>query len=359
VREVLDLADYGRSIFAPRKKPWSEKTLQRVLAGLIKFVAKGDKGFIAQYYSGRPEGKVRSLDTAHSTVTTVPHESLVQPVCIMKFLSNNAKTGINAGASLDAPSHTVTTQVRMNLLSSEFIMQNNQGTAGRASDLDTVAKTITASGGQLYLVNSQFLTQYNGGGVDSNVMSLDSPSRTITTHDNFGFIHPQWIDRQYGNGTPYASLDMPGDTLVKTPKQSLVSAYLMNPQYTNSGGSIDNPCFTLIARMDKMPPYIVSTEQGYAAIAVYSDDSETMILIKQFMAAYGIVDIFMRMLKVSELKRITGFGDDYVLLGTEADKKKQIGNAVPPLMAQRLIENFYETNEKSFSTTLAAVQHCL
>ena len=32
--------------------------------------------------------------------------------------------------------------------------------------------------------------------------------------------------------------------------------YLMNPQYSSPGGSVDKPCFTLIARMDKMPTSI-------------------------------------------------------------------------------------------------------
>ena len=43
VREVLDLEDCGRSIF--RDKPLSEKTLQRIYAGLVKFVAGGKDAF--------------------------------------------------------------------------------------------------------------------------------------------------------------------------------------------------------------------------------------------------------------------------------------------------------------------------
>lgn len=46
------------------------------------------------------------------------------------------------------------------------------------------------------------------------------------------------------------------------------------------------------------------------------------------MAKYGLADIYMRMLKVIELKRIQGFPDDYVLLGNQSDQKKFIGNAV-------------------------------
>lgn len=44
VSEVLDFSDEGKSIFT-RKKPLSEKTLERIYAGLIKFVAGGRRLF--------------------------------------------------------------------------------------------------------------------------------------------------------------------------------------------------------------------------------------------------------------------------------------------------------------------------
>lgn len=113
----------------------------------------------------------------------------------------------------------------------------------------------------------------------------------------------------------------------------------MNPQFAASSGcSVDSPAFTLIARMDKMPPYLVATETGDIAIEVYDTDSPMVRKIKEFMAEHGIVDIKMRMLKIVELKRIMGFPEDYVLVGTQADQKKFIGNAVEVNMARVLCE---------------------
>ena len=63
-----------------------------------------------------------------------------------------------------------------------------------------------------------------------------------------------------------------------------------------------------------------------------------MAKIKRFMALYGIIDIKMRMLRIPELKRIMGFPSDYVLVGTQADQKKFIGNAVEVNMARVLCE---------------------
>lgn len=95
--------------------------------------------------------------------------------------------------------------------------------------------------------------------------------------------------------------------------------------------------------MDKMPPYLISTEEG-VGIQIYDDDSPMTVKIKEFMAMYGIIDIKMRMLKISELKAIMGFPKDYVLVGTQSEQKKYIGNAVEVNMSRRLCEALAEAN---------------
>lgn len=127
--------------------------------------------------------------------------------------------------------------------------------------------------------------------------------------------------------------------------------YLLNPQYTSKCGSIETPCFTLIARMDKISPYIVTTEREGQQVApfirregdtliyeVYTTDSPIVVQIKEFMALYGLVDVKMRMLKIPELKRIMGFPANYKLVGTQAEQKKFIGNAVEVTMARVICE---------------------
>ncbi|MCB1305128.1 MAG: DNA cytosine methyltransferase, partial [Leptospiraceae bacterium] len=75
-------------------------------------------------------------------------------------------------------------------------------------------------------------------------------------------------------------------------------------------------------------------------IVIGKSDSETMQKIKLFMAAYGIVDIKMRMLNIGELKRITGLPTGYVLYGSKSDQKKFIGNAVPTYTVKAMVEAF-------------------
>jgi DNA (cytosine-5)-methyltransferase 1 len=86
----------------------------------------------------------------------------------------------------------------------------------------------------------------------------------------------------------------------------------------------------------------IKNHEGYIAIEVYEADSEPMRKIKEFMALYGIADIKMRMLKIPELKRIMGFPENYKLVGTQADQKKFIGNAVEVNIARVLCEALVE-----------------
>lgn len=268
VKEVLELSNEGKSIFE-RDKPLADKTLERIYAGLIKFVAGGKEAFLIKYNSMNQSGKY-----------TAP--------------------------SIDEPCPTVATQNRLG-----------------------VAKV-------------QFLSKQFSGDPNGKNISINEPCGTITTIDHHAVVSTQFIDAYYGNGHEH-SIELPSPTLTTVDRLSLITAdqFILNPQYSSSGGSVDKPCFTLIARMDKMPPYLVSAEKGKFSIVVYESDTPAMRKIKEFMAMFGIVDIKMRMLNVGELKRIMGFGSEYTLIGTQAEQKKYIGNAVEVNMSRALCVALY------------------
>ena len=143
--------------------------------------------------------------------------------------------------------------------------------------------------------------------------------------------------------------------VLTNPKQKLVSVshFLLNPQFSSAGSSIDSPCFTLIARMDKRPPSFVSVKHGALDIAIYDTDSPMTIKIKEFMRLYSIIDISMRMLMVDELKLIMGFPEDYTLIGTQAEQKKFIGNAVEVSIARALCEALCKEIKKYYEKKVA------
>lgn len=295
VREVLDLNDYGRSIF--RDKPLSEKTLERIYAGLIKFVAGGKVAFLVRYNSTRPQDTVRSLEKPCGVLTTANRFALTKVQWLSKQFSGSPD--------------------------------------GKNISIDGAAGTITC------VDHHAFITTYYGNG---QAVSLESPAPTIPTKDRMALNTVQFLDQQYGTGKP-ASIEKPAGTVTTNPKLNLVSVrknFLLNPQFASEGSSIDRPCFTLIAKMDKRPPYLVSAETG-PAILVYENDSPMTVKIKEFMAIYGIRDIYMRMLKIPELKKIMGFPQDYVLVGTQAEQKKYIGNAVETHVACALASSLAGT----------------
>lgn len=320
VKEVLDFSDEGDSIFC-RKKPLAEKTLERIYAGLIKFVAGGKDAFIVKYNSMNQNGKYQA-------------------------------------PGVDEPCPTVATQNRLALAKVNFLSKQFSGhPESKNISVDEPAGTITCKD------HHAFVSAYYGNGQNH---SVELPAPTVTTKDRLALVNSVFIDNQYGTGKP-TSVEQPVGTVTTVPKFNMVSCkpwimntafsnvgssiehpsqvitanrkwhYLMNPQFASAGGSVDNPCFTLIARMDKMPPYLVEAEGGFG-IKINEDDSPMTVLIKKFMAMYGIIDIKMRMLRISELKKIMGFPEDYKLIGTQADQKKFIGNAVEVNMARVLCE---------------------
>ena len=341
VKDVLDLEDEGTSIFT-RKKPLSENTLERIYAGLIKFVAGGKDKWL------------------------------------LKYNSINGKTGKHIPPGIDKPCPTVPTKDRFNYVNPKFLCSYNFNDAGK--DINAPCPTLLTKD-RFSLISPFFMNYYSGGGQYSDI---NQPSPTILANPKQRLISCQFMDQQFGQSKP-AGVNQPLGALTSNPKYNLVSCrpwvmntnfgnigsrieepapvitanrkwhYLMNPQFVSPGNSVNDPCFTLIARMDKRPPYLISLNTvfssetpppdfvkidayGNVVIEVFEDDSPMTKNIKEFMAIYQIVDILMRMLKVLELKLIMGFPEDYMLIGTQADQKKFIGNAVEVNMARVLCE---------------------
>lgn len=356
-RPCLDLDDKGDSIFLPGRIK-SDKTFQRIYAGLVKYVA-----------------------------------GMTMKEFMVKYVGNNAESGINNGKSTDEPLTTITTQNRLYLAQPEFIVQSNGGSPmGKAKGSNEPCNTITAQDNKaLVLLNTYY-------GNSDSLQNADTAAPTITTKDRMGVIQPQWFYKQFSGEDNHQSIEEPAGAILPNPKHALVSSewidrnfsqggkdndvngpagsitnvpkmnlvsadaiimdtqfgntgqsveqplgtitanrkwhYLLNPQHGGHTQGIDRPCPTIIARQDKAPLYLIDVVQEGLAINVLPTDSETVRNIKAFMAMYGIIDIRMRMLKVKELKKIQGFPEDYELLGNQADQKKFIGNSVCPAVVK-------------------------
>ena len=308
VRDVLDLQDDGESIF-DRNKAVVENSLKRINEGLKVHISGGDDSYL------------------------------------IKYNSVNQKTGKHVPPGLNDPCPVVAAQNRLGIAKVHYLVKAFSGAPEHKN------MPVSEPCGAITTVDHhQFITAYYGNGFSR---SLDEPSPGITTKDRISLISTDtFIDQQFGKSLP-ASIDSTLGCITANPKYRMIKCrhWILNPQYSSKGGSMDSPCFTLIARMDKAPPRLMSVVQSndrlpsfikregqYLIYEIYPEDSGTMVEIKEFMAAHGLVDIRMRMLNEAELLRIMGFGDRYVLKGNSTERKKYIGNAVHVLMAQRLCE---------------------
>lgn len=397
VRDVLNLDETGESIFIPGRIK-SDKTFERIYHGLQKFVAGGKKefeAFLLKWNSTSADGSTKnctqSVNEPCPTVSTQNRLGVINPLFLMKYFSGAPATKC---ISLDGPSGTIRTSDGTAIVQAQFLLDPQfQINNSRSRNIEEPAPTITASK-QQYLISfhhsdksasveaplnsltckdkKAFISAYYGNG--HNCTGVEQPSPTVTGGDRFVLVSTQFLMTQMG-ASKTAAIDNPAGTVQTNPKQNLVSCepflmdtqfgncakgidepaptqtssrhhyYLMDPQWFNQNGrSLDEPCFTIIARQDKSPAYLVCAESVCCAIEVFENDLPHALLIKAFMVLYGISDIKMRMLQIIELLRIQGFGDDYILNGSKTKQKWMLGNAVECNQARVLIEASYRGN---------------
>lgn len=327
VREVLDLYDVGQSIF-DRKKPYVDNTLERIYAGLVKFVAKGDNYFLQKYYSGRPEGKVIGIDVPAGAQTTTDSHALVCAPYLVKYNSSAADGNKrNSVHPVNDPAPVIATQGRLAVCTPFMTRYNGKS---KAHSVECPATTLDTND-RLNVVNAmQFISRDFSNG--DNNHSIDKPAGSIPAVPKMNLVTPFLITQNFKNGP--RSIDTPAPAVMACRKHQ----YLVNPQYNNTGNSIHNPSPVIIARSDKRPISLATAIEGEIRWQPMPGDSPVMLRIKQFMKEHNIADIYMRMLHIHELKRIMGFGEQYVLHGSQRLQKKYIGNAVETNQGKANIE---------------------
>ena len=191
-----------------------------------------------------------------------------------------------------------------------------------------------------------FISKYYGNG--DNVCHINQPCPTLTTKDRC-YLTKTFLVSEYGKST-CSDIQKPAPTLTTIPKEKVVTShFLMDHQFSNEGNPISQPCPTLIARQDKKPKYLVSSEFSNTFVnrsVIQEGDCEEVVNLKMLMQENGIYDIKMRPLHISEMLKIMTFPDEYILKGTKTEQKKYIGNSVPPLAAEKIVKSSMMMNNK-------------
>lgn len=370
IKGCLDLNDEGEDLLSfkvnkkgeikPRIK--SPKTIQRLIKGCIKHVLKGDDTFIINYNHSSSES---SLNDASPSLLASERFAVAKAHLIDNYFGNGFTKPITDPANVNGQKDGAS------LSTIQFITQHySEADGDKNISIEKPSRAITGTGGNLSLTTAQFIDKQYGGN-EFNHQSIEQPAGGLTQNPKLNLQTLHFIDQQYSGGQQNKGVDEPAGGITNIPKQKLIEVdkFIMDTQFNNDPHSIDEPSNTLlasrkhyyvisahwfnqnaksiddvsgtiIARMDKTPPYLVVTEEGSLALEVYEHDPPHYKLMKQFMAHHGIANIRMRMLKISELKKIMTIPDRYEMVGSETDQKKMIGNAVPCEMVTAIADSY-------------------
>lgn len=170
-----------------------------------------------------------------------------------------------------------------------------------------------------------FLIQYHGEQKvgESRGQLLSEPIKTIDTSNRYGLV-TAFVTKYYKTGIGQGC-DEPLHTITTSPGHfGLVSAFLIKYYGSGCGQELKEPLAT------------ITTKDRFGLVNAIIDITGEKYIIK---------DIFLRMLKPEELKRMQGFPDDYIIdkdiEGKRYPIKEQvarIGNSVVPVMAKALAE---------------------
>ena len=411
--EIIDWSIPCKSIF-DRKKPLSENTMKRIARGLKKFVFDNPKPFIVQLGQQGFAGDNRSHDINKplSTICRKNEHCLVTPI----IANNNFN---NAGASVEDPLNTVTSQSNRNCLITPTLIQTGYGenkAAGqkpRILDLDKPLNTIpstckaalvapvlcqyhtetksedarayglkapikTLDASNRYALCSAYLAKHFGGNYRGAGGDIEKPLSTITAQDH-NAVCTAFISQRYGTEKGKetrargAGAEAPLPTITAADHNQVVQASFISRQFgTSTGHKMDEPLGTVTAN-DKsrlVRAFLVkyfSGEDNAQSIdeplhTIRSHDSFGLITIEGI--DYEIVDIGMRMLEPHELFAAQGFPPDYKISfdvnGKPYSKSEQVarcGNSVcPPVVTALVRANFAELAVKKFIQTMAQLE---
>jgi DNA (cytosine-5)-methyltransferase 1 len=318
-RDIIDWSISGKSIY-DRKKPLSEKTMRRIMAGLKKF---GLKPFFVQpghgEHDGRTEHRVNSVDQPIGTIPCSNRFGIAEPFLVE--LRGTSDGQINSTArSLKDPAPTVTAGGGHLGLIEPFLVQVAHGNGSdpnadnrRSRSVSAPFPTVCGSRGEWAVCEPSLLPQHGGGAL----RRVSSPVSTVTTDGAIGLVQPfiMAIDHTGSASHPIQSIDDPISTVTTEARHAVVEPFLVKFYGTGIADSVEKPLDT------------VTSKDRFGLVR-----STVMISGNKY-----LLDILFRMLQPHELAAAQGFPKGYRFTGNKSDQVKQIGNAVPCGLARAIV----------------------
>lgn len=171
---------------------------------------------------------------------------------------------------------------------------------GKSNSIDKPISTITAGG--------EHVDHFNGGEAERT----DRPIGTQTTHARYSLVTPMVLGQQ--GGAECRPIDCPAPMIATSGAIRLITPFVVD----NANGGI-------IRGADEPMNTVTVKDQHMGVFPMLADGR--------------IIDIYIRMLKPSELAAAHSFPADYVLTGNRGQQIKQIGNSVPVMTAAAMCES--------------------
>ena len=295
IRECLDFNDIGKSVFN-RKNPLAEKTMLRIADGMRKYCGIDLQPFLVKMYG---TGKSNSIDKPISTITAGgEHYALCRPFLVK---SNNNQTV----ESVDGPVSTIVAGTVHHALCTPFVITHQTNNAPRSVDKPIRAQTCVRKD----YICTPFVVEHTNNG---KARSVDKPIPAQTTKDHVSLVTPMVLGQQ--GGAECRPVDKPVPTIATSGAIRLITPFVVD----NANGGI--------IRSSDEPMNTVTVKDQHMGVFPMLEDGR-------------IVDIYIRMLKPSELAAAHSFPADYLLTGNRGQQIKQIGNSVPVQTAAAMCES--------------------
>jgi len=197
--------------------------------------------------------------------------------------------------------------------------------------IDLPAPTITAGGGHLGIVEPFVLATGQGG----RVRGIDRPLSTVVTKAEHCLIEPLVIQNMHCNRARPVSEPVP--TVTTGGNCCLLEPLILHQMSPGRSRPVSEPVptVTTTGAHALILPYYGGTEGGASIEA----PMPTVTCKDKFALVEGVpcqLDIRFRMFQPRELASAQSFPTDYQFSGNKGEQVRQIGNAVPPALAEAL-----------------------
>jgi DNA (cytosine-5)-methyltransferase 1 len=199
-KEIIDWELEGTSIFQ-RKKPLSDKTLDRIWHGIQRYCKEEFKPFLTMMY-----GTSNSVDIEKplSTVTAQSvHHYLAEPLMVNISHSKAKPTGMTRSTEEPFPTQVTREEIALAephlipyedgnrcALSEAFLLGQQSGAVAR--DVESPVPTIATAGAISFV--EPFLVKFYG---TAKSASLDNPLPTVTCVDRMGIVTTYGLDVRF------------------------------------------------------------------------------------------------------------------------------------------------------------------